>query len=123
VTIAITPRIQDNEVVLHVSPVINEITAFRSFQVANTSFENPVIASKAITTVAKARSGETVLLGGLIDRKTQRAEEGIPGLARIPFLGVLFRSTDAQEATRELVILVTPSVGGAPPGASATPTP
>jgi type II secretory pathway component GspD/PulD (secretin) len=72
--------------------------------------------------VARARSGETVILGGLIDGKTRKAVDGVPVISRIPILGVLFRSEDHSVTSRELVILITPSIRPAGPLAPAPTT-
>lgn len=121
-TIAISPRIQEHAVLLHIAPVLNEVTSFKQFSVGDSSFENPVVATKSLTTIARAASGETVLLGGLIDSKHRRTTEGLPLLSRIPILGVVFRNEDRTVASRELVIVITPTIHDAEPGA-ATPAP
>ena len=121
-TIGISPRIQEDEILLQLTPVLNEVTSFKSFTVGTTSFEHPVIATKSLATVARARSGETVILGGLIDGKTRKAVDGVPVISRIPILGVLFRSEDHSVTSRELVILITPSIRPAGPLAPAPTT-
>ncbi len=96
--------------------VLNEVTSFKSFSVNGTSFENPVVATKSLTTVARARTGETVVLGGLIDTVARNSREGLPVLSHVPILGVLFRNEDRNESSRELVIVITPTIRDAGPG-------
>ena len=56
------------------------------------------------------RSGETVVLGGLIRDNGQRGRQGVPLLQDIPLVGGLFsQSTDASTRT-ELVVMITPRV-------------
>lgn len=114
VTIAITPRVREGDVMLHLSPVVNDITAFKTFTVGGSTFENPVIATKSLSTVTRVGSGQTVLLGGLIDRRSKASEDEVPWLGRIPVLGRLFRNTERSRTARELVVIITPVIGHGP---------
>jgi len=60
--------------------------------------------------VVKAKSGQLIVIGGLM--QTTRTEQvyKLPGLADIPLLGSLFRSTQRTEVHTELVILLRPLV-------------
>ena len=40
------------------------------------------------------QSGQTIVLGGLIEETTNEGRSGVPFLQRIPGLGALFRSTN-----------------------------
>jgi hypothetical protein len=109
-SIAISARVQEDQVLLHITPVLNEVTEFKTFTVGDNSFENPVVSTKSLTTLARALSGETVLLGGLIDSKNRLSRDGLPVLSKMPVIGALFRSEDHNVANRELVILITPTI-------------
>ena len=54
------------------------------------------------------RDGQSFAIAGLLQQDYQNAISGLPGLADIPILGLLFRSTGFQRNETELVILVTP---------------
>lgn len=56
------------------------------------------------------RSGETLVLSGLVDRELGRDTTGIKGLSSIPILGALFRSRAYRDNNTDLVIFVTPEV-------------
>ena len=49
-------------------------------------------------------------MGGLISGTRSGGDTGVPGIARIPVLGRLFRADSYQEDRTELVILVIPYV-------------
>ena len=68
------------------------------------------IEQRQLTTEIAVQSGQTVLLGGLIQDTTQDSENGIPGLSRIPILGRLFGSTTRSNQRTELLVLITPRV-------------
>lgn len=53
-------------------------------------------------------SGGSLVLGGLIQDNIRQSLGAVPGLARLPILGTLFRSRDFQRDETELVIIVTP---------------
>ncbi len=76
----------------------------------------PRIGTREAHTRVAARSGETIVIGGL--RKNQKIENstGIPFLSRIPLLGRLFRYESVEEKDMEILIFLTPSVVG--PGGS-----
>lgn len=115
IVMAVTPSIGDDEVTLHLAPVVNEITAFKQFTVGpDISFENPEIANKSLNTMARVKHGEMVVMGGLISRDSVKRRTGIPVLMDIPLLGLLFSATDDAVEHRELVILIRPTIGTVP---------
>ncbi|MGE3297438.1 MAG: type II secretion system secretin GspD [Porticoccaceae bacterium] len=63
---------------------------------------------RAIASRVAVRSGETVVLGGLIRDNTSRGKTGIPWLQDLPVLGGLFRTTSRTNNRTELVVLITP---------------
>lgn len=47
-------------------------------------------------------------IAGLVQDDIRQAVSGLPGMARIPIIGTLFRSREFQRNESELVIIVTP---------------
>jgi MSHA biogenesis protein MshL len=64
--------------------------------------------------VVHVRSGQLVVIGGLMQENTTKDKAGIPLLGKIPVLGALFRHTLARSSKSELVILLRPQVIGGP---------
>ena len=56
------------------------------------------------------RSGETLVMSGLLNQEISKNSSGIKLLKDIPILGALFRSDTFQDKKSELVIFVTPTV-------------
>jgi general secretion pathway protein D len=81
-----------------------------STQGAANSQGNYTIAQREIGTQVAVQSGQTVLLGGLIQDQEDTTDTGIPGLNRIPVLGRLFGSTGRNRSRTELIVLITPRV-------------
>ena len=71
----------------------------------------PAIFERTLTTEVVARSGETILLGGLISENNNTTAAKVPGLGDIPLLGRLFRLRIRESTERtELVVMITPRV-------------
>jgi len=66
----------------------------------------PVVSLKSMVTQLKVASGDTVVLGGLIDEDDGRTESGIPWISEIPGLGNLFKNRANTHRVRELVMLI-----------------
>lgn len=63
---------------------------------------------REINSRVAVRSGETVVLGGLIRDNTTRGKQGLPMLQDIPVLGHLFSTTSKVGTRTELIVLITP---------------
>ncbi len=70
----------------------------------------PAIFERSLSTEVVARSGQTILLGGLISENKNTTVAKVPGLGDIPWLGRLFRSETQTTERTELVIMITPRV-------------
>lgn len=70
----------------------------------------PALLTRRTKTEFNLRSGETLVLAGLLSRKTSVNIDKVPFLGDLPVLGPLFRSRRFQNDETELVIFVTPSV-------------
>ncbi len=71
---------------------------------------NPSISQRQLSTQVAVQSGQTVLLGGLIQQDEGVSNTGIPGLNRIPLVGRLFGSTNRNRDRTELIVLITPRI-------------
>ncbi len=73
-------------------------------------FDAPVISTREATTQILARSGQTVVIGGLVERQTATVRRGIPILMDIPLIGFLFGSRREVARNSELFLFLTPFV-------------
>ncbi|MCP1373087.1 type II secretion system secretin GspD [Dyella lutea] len=71
---------------------------------------NPTISQRELATQVAVQSGQTVLLGGLIQQDEGTSDGGVPGLNRVPILGRLFGTTSRTHSRTELIVLITPRV-------------
>ena len=107
---------RDTGVLLTVTPRVNAgglVTMEISQEVSDVD-PNPVdpltptIQQRKINSTVAIQSGETVVLGGLIKENDSFTSSGIPGLHKIPILGLLFGQTTDDRSRTELVVLITP---------------
>ena len=71
---------------------------------------NPSINTRTLQTEIAVQSGQTIMMGGLIQEDESEGISGVPGLQRIPGLGALFRSTNNRSTRSETLVLITPTV-------------
>lgn len=118
VGVAVLANILDkDEVILYIVPITSELREpieYRTFggtQVSSGSQVGlPRVRLKEMSTFARLRQGEALLIGGLIDKNETKNQVGIPILSSIPILGNLFRYDAVQEVNRELVIMIKPTI-------------
>ncbi len=67
----------------------------------------PQIASQELATRVVVRSGQTVVMGGVLERTQTRYVESVPILGSIPILGAAFRRRAELDQPRYLLIFVT----------------
>ncbi|AID27850.1 pilus assembly protein CpaC [Mesorhizobium sp. SEMIA 3007] len=66
------------------------------------------IRKRLADTTVELPSGGSMMIAGLVRDDVRQAVSGLPGLAKIPVLGTLFRSRDFVRNESELVIFITP---------------
>ena len=103
-TLTILPTINDDGYVnLFITQEVNNATS-------EIQFDAPVISTREAQTQILALNGQTVVIGGLIDRSTDRSRAGVPYLKDIPLLGFLFGSTRENVGHSELFLFLTPHI-------------
>ena len=76
----------------------------------NISNRIPVIQVREMESLLQVKSGQTVILGGLIQDDTNNARDGIPGLSRPEGIGAVFGQHERMNSQTELVIFLRPIV-------------
>ncbi|MHC4885491.1 MAG: type II secretion system protein GspD [Planctomycetota bacterium] len=101
VKLTVTPQITgSDEIVLTLTPSVSEIGGWRE------GTGQPVINTREITTTVKVRDNEDVMIAGLFKEKEGKGTSGVPGLSKVPALGRLFRTEEAQRQKTETVFLL-----------------
>ena len=105
VTLNITPIVQANGLVdLTISQSLSEQRATSAASLT------PTILTRDISTSLTLRDGQSLLMGGLISEGQSQGRSGMPGLARVPVVGRLFRADSYQKDRTELIVMVIPYV-------------
>jgi len=68
----------------------------------------PRIQTRKISSTVAVNSGDTIILGGLIENNHDRSESGIPVLYQLPLVGNLFGTNADNQDRTELLVLITP---------------
>lgn len=113
ISLDITPAInlKENEVILTVHPKLTS----KSGEINDPSVDSkgnnlgnkiPVIQNREIQTSMKLKSGDVLVIGGLMSETSNSDDKGFPFLKRIPVLGLLFKSLSKEYKKTETVILI-----------------
>lgn len=113
----VTPQINsDDTVMLNVRPTISRINGFATdpnpapITVGLPANQIPIIQTRELESLLKVPSGQTAVLGGLMQDSADIATDGTPGLQSIPGVGELFKYRNNQYTKSELVIFLRPTV-------------
>jgi general secretion pathway protein D len=68
----------------------------------------PRIQQRKISSTVAINSGDTIILGGLIQENRDLSESGIPILHKLPVLGSMFGTKEDNQDRTELIVLITP---------------
>jgi general secretion pathway protein D len=106
VVLEVTPRVNAGgfvtmDVNQSVSNVVNTTTS---------NIDSPTIQQRRLSSTVSVKTGQTILLGGLIQQNDSRSNSGIPVLSEIPGVGSLFGSRRDSAGRTELILLMTPRV-------------
>lgn len=107
--VSVTPHIADNgDIALDIIPALTRLRAVMESPSGDSNA--PSLYVRQMSTIARLRSGETAVVGGIITDTEATQTRGVPLLKDIPWAGALFR-TDAKITQKtELVIFLTPRI-------------
>lgn len=91
--------------VLDISQEVSSLTGALSLLASDV-----VTNTRKIETKVLVADGRTVVLGGLIKEDLQDAQQKVPLLGDIPWLGRLFRSDSSNLTTSNLLIFIKPTI-------------
>ncbi len=114
IALDVLPQIaSDGSVILHVRPSISEVTdQNKTISLGDDDLVLPLAFStiRESDTIVRARSGQVVVIGGLMQDTAADREASTPFLNRIPGIGKLFGQHQTASLKSELVILLRPRV-------------
>ncbi len=126
VSLEVTPTVPEGStlITLDIKPKVQVLVRrIITFSGVESAYGWPVIDTRTANTSMVVRSGDSIVLGGLIQGKTSVITKKVPLLGDIPLLGYAFRYKHSQNVKKNLLIfitayLVSPSGGKIVGGAS-----
>ena len=67
---------------------------------------------RELDSILKLKSGQVMVIGGLMEQKSSNTDNGVPGASHVPWLGNLFKQVDKTSSTSELIIFIRATVVG-----------
>ena len=110
ITLRITPHIHESEFVS--MDIYQEASALKTdaLSLSQTTSVGPTWTKRSAKTTVLVKSGDTVILGGIIQESQTKNVSKIPILGDIPLLGWLFRFSSEEKTKTNLVIMLTPTI-------------
>ncbi|HEY3328430.1 MAG TPA: hypothetical protein VGK19_00270 [Capsulimonadaceae bacterium] len=93
----------DNSVTLQLTPQLSKVTA-------SSGTGPPQVSSQTVQTIRTVGNGETLVLGGLVQKTDATSRFSYPILSDLPIIGSLFRSRNNSQSDTELLLFVTPTI-------------
>jgi pilus assembly protein CpaC len=107
VSLAYTPTVlADGRISLRVRPEVSQLSSAGAVTIGGTTI--PALTTRRAETTVELGSGQSFMIGGLLQNDHLNSIDKAPGLGDVPVLGALFRSNEFQRHETELVIIITP---------------
>ena len=106
VILDVTPRVSSTGMVtMEVKQEVSNVST-----TASTGDLTPTISKRVLESTISARSGQTIVLGGLISDSSQVGTKGLPILSGIPGVGNAFGGHETTKKRTELLVFLTPRI-------------
>ncbi|MEE8057818.1 MAG: pilus (MSHA type) biogenesis protein MshL [Pseudomonadales bacterium] len=116
IALDVTPQIsEDGKIILHIHPSISNVEdQTKTIVLGDQTVELPLALStiRETDSIVYARSGQVIVLGGLMQNKSEDSNSGMPVLGNLPLVGHLFSQQRNATTKTELVILLKPIIMG-----------
>jgi type II secretory pathway component GspD/PulD (secretin) len=94
----------EGDITLQIHPEVSLITGFLKTPVGG---EIPQVSRRFADSAVRLRSGETLVIGGLISQRDLRLVQKVPLLGDLPILGYLFKQTNTKRSNSEILVFLT----------------
>lgn len=111
VLLSFIPTVMGNKQInLRVKPEVSEIDQANSqtIPIGGVPFQLRSLKTRKAETSIELASGQSMAIAGLFSSDISNLVKEIPGLAELPIIGALFKSTQFQRKQTELVVIITP---------------
>jgi general secretion pathway protein D len=114
-TLQPTIDLRKGEVVMNIRPTLSRITEsvsdpgvalLAARTNSNVTSSVPIVEVREIDSILRIKSGQVMVIGGLMTEKSVNQDTGVPGLQSVPYIGNIFKSVDKQNEVVETVIFI-----------------
>jgi pilus assembly protein CpaC len=106
IRLSFTPTIAGDTIRLRVMPEVSTLDFANGILLSG--FRIPALSTRRAETDVELRDGQSFAIAGLLNNVSQDDVNEIPGLARLPIIGHLFRTRGTRAERNELMVLITP---------------
>ncbi len=114
IALDVTPQInKQGNIILHIHPSVSDVEEkTKNIVVSGENFSLPLAVSsiQESDNIVRAKSGQVIVIGGLMKEATADDKASVPVLGDIPLAGKLFRHKKLVRIKKELIILLKPTV-------------
>lgn len=111
IKLAFTPHVSQSDTLrIDLEQEVQEVTDFLNQDLGGFSYVIPLISNRSVKTQVTLKEGETLLIGGLISKRTLDTVSKVPILGDIPIIDNFFKETNKEERKTTLFIALTPYI-------------
>lgn len=114
ISLDVTPQIDENDyITIHIHPIISKVTQDKQTFYVNGQLQQLPLAASTVResdSVVRAKSGQVVVIGGLITSSGEDYQASTPGADNLPAVNGLFKNKNKIAGKFELVILLRPMI-------------
>lgn len=111
IKLKVTPHVsQNNSVRMELEQQIQEVTELLTQSIGGVGYSVPIVSNRNVSTTVTIQDGQTLLIGGLISKRTLETMRKVPILGDLPLIAPLFRETSKEEKKSTIFISLTPMV-------------
>jgi general secretion pathway protein D len=114
-------NVDTNEVTLSVRPTLSSLVstvpdpavAYLA-QTSNVNLQSnvPIVEVRELDSILKLKSGQVMVIGGLMKQNSDNTDAGMPGLSSIPVVGNFFKGVSKKNSNSELIIFIKATIVG-----------
>ncbi|PIQ83566.1 MAG: hypothetical protein COV75_06790, partial [Candidatus Omnitrophica bacterium CG11_big_fil_rev_8_21_14_0_20_63_9] len=111
VVLVVTPQVNDDGyITMLVEPSVTKTVASKLTNVPATLTTPRDPKTRTARALVRVRNGDTLVIGGLIDRDESESLRRVPVLSGIPFFGEAFKNVEVTNSASELIVFITPRI-------------
>jgi pilus assembly protein CpaC len=101
-----TPTIAGETIRLKVRPEVSTLDFANGLSFGG--FRIPALSVRRAETDVELRDGQSFAIAGLLNNLSQDVVDEVPGLSKLPIIGVFFKAKSTSATRNELMVLITP---------------